>query len=881
MRNPARPESTYRIQFHAEFTFRDAAALVPYLAELGVSHLYASPYLKATPGSTHGYDVIDHCTLNPELGTEEDFEALVTALAANNMSHILDVVPNHVGIATNHNKWWNSVLAEGPDSKYGKFFDIAWDGSPRPELQGKVLLPLLGSPYNDTLEKGELTLSYEEGSFWINYFKRRFPISAETLKASTADAGSVLARMNGKPGDPRSFDEMHALLERQHYRLAYWKNASDEINYRRFFDVNDLAALAMERRDVFEETHALVFRLIAEGKVTGLRIDHPDGLYDPAEYFKRLQDKFRETNPCDAGDDRPLYLLAEKILAYDEELPVDWKIDGTSGYDFLNMTNGLFIDAKNEPAFSRIYDEWLGEKVSGEFETLIYEKKKLMLQIALTSELHMLAHRMDRLAQRYRGWRDFTLKLLMSSLGEVIASFSVYRTYIDGPEVSKTDQMQIERAIEAAIKRNPRVDVSVFHFIRDVLLQRYPDTFSAEDRAAQLAFARKFQQLTSPTTAKGIEDTSFYIYNRFVSLNEVGGDPARFGVSPAQVHSYFAERQKKWPTAMSTLSTHDTKRSEDVRARLNVLSELPDDWESAVARWRRFNQQHKTIVDGMPAPDANDEYLLYQTLLAAWPLESMNPEEYQVFGERIQAYMLKSIREAKTHTIWTSPNQPYHDATEAFVSRLLHSESGGEFLQDFASFRKQIVELGLINSLSQTLLKLTAPGVPDTYQGTELWDFSLVDPDNRRPVDFLLRQKYAKAMPEVAEGTYVATVGKSLKDGRAKLLLICEALRLRRLHPELFAMGEYVPVAVEGDRADQVFCFLRKHAGATVLVAVPRLQSAVRHDSSGWGNTKIIVPSNSSAFKNVFTGTAVELSVGRVDARELFAEFPVYLAISE
>lgn len=863
------PQSTYRIQFHAGFTFTDAKAIVPYLAQLGVTHLYASPYLKARAGSTHGYDVIDPCSLNPELGTQADYDALMAALAKHGMSHILDVVPNHVGIATNDNKWWNETLANGPESEYGKFFDIAWDASPRPELHGKVLLPLLGSPYGEVLDKGELKLTHDEGGFWINYHDRRFPINRQTLFLKAGDEPKpVLIKLNGEPANPRSFDALHELLEKQHYRLAYWKNASEEINYRRFFDVNDLAALAMEREDVFEASHALIFRLIEEGKITGLRLDHPDGLYDPATYFKRLQEKYRDIT----GAKTPLYLLAEKILAVGEPLPKEWAISGTSGYDFLNQVNGLFVDGQNADAFTQIYQNWLGsESTAVEFDELVYKKKKLILTIALASELHMLANRLDRLAQRYRGWRDFTLAILMHALRETIACFDVYRTYIDGPTVSERDQRHVERAIDLAIERNPKVDASVFHFIRDALLQRYPDTFSADDRAAQLAFTGKFQQLTSPTTAKGIEDTSFYIYNRFVSLNEVGGEPTHFGVSVDQLHAYFTERQRDWPYAMSTLSTHDTKRSEDVRARLNVLSELPDDWRDAVHRWRDINARHKTTVDGQLAPDANDEYLIYQTLLGAWPLEPWAAEEYDAFGERVRAYMLKALREAKVHTIWTSPNKPYEEATTHFVTRLLDRTSGGEFLDDFARLRQRVSRLGLVNGLSQSLIKLTAPGMPDTYQGTEMWDFSLVDPDNRRPVDYGIRHERIEQLSRPSE------LSESLDDGRAKLQIHRVALNARRAHPGLFTVGDYVPQKATGQRADNVFAFLRRHEGRTAIVIVPRLIARI---DGQWGDTTISLPTGvNGAWHNAFTEETLTEPTLRVG--ELFARFPVVCLMSQ
>lgn len=883
------PASTYRLQFHAGFTFADATAIVPYLHQLGITHVYASPYLKARAGSTHGYDVIDHCSLNPELGTEADFGAFCDALAKHGMSHILDIVPNHVGVATNDNTWWNEVLANGPDSTYGKFFDIAWDGSPRPELQGKVLLPLLGGLYSDVLEKGEVKLTHDEVGFWVNYYDRRFPVNRKTLPLMDGDdAQPTLDRLNGTPGDARSFDALHELLEKQFYRLACWKSASDEINYRRFFDVNDLAALAMERQDVFQATHALIFKLIEQGKVTGLRLDHPDGLYDPARYFERLQQKYRETVRTGGGaDEKPLYVLAEKILAPDEPLPTEWLIHGTSGYDFLNVVNGLFVDGRNERAFTETYDAFVGGAIPP-YEDLVYEKKKLILTVALASELHMLAHRLDRLAQRYRGWRDFTFAALSDALRETIACFGVYRTYIDGPNLTPRDAAHVNAAIAAAKRRNPKAGEEIFDVIADVLLQIYPEGFTAEDKAAQLAFVGKFQQLTSPTTAKGIEDTTFYIYNRFVSLNEVGGEPSHFGVSPDRVHEYFTDRQTNWPSAMSTLSTHDTKRSEDVRARLNVLSELPDAWRLAVGRWRAINARHKAAVDGKPAPDANDEYLIYQTLVGAWPTEPWTNEEYASFGQRVGAYVLKAMREAKVHTAWTTPNKAYEEAATNFVSKLLDRTTGGEFLDGFAELRKRATAFGVVNSLSQTLLRLTAPGVPDTYQGTELWDLSLVDPDNRRPVDYGRRESALGELLLPSEAVALS-LWHDRADGRAKLYVTATTLRARRRLPQLFSGGAYVPLRAVGERAEHVFAFARVDGNHAAIVVVPRMPVGLTGgdvhrfgDAGLWGDTRLRLPNDvaTGTFRDAFTGRDIASPERSIAIADVLGTFPVAMLVS-
>ncbi|HLL89881.1 MAG TPA: malto-oligosyltrehalose synthase, partial [Tepidisphaeraceae bacterium] len=856
------PGSTYRVQFHKGFTFRDAAAAVPYLAALGVTHLYASPYLKATPGSTHGYDVIDHCQLNPELGTQADFDALLAALRTHGLSHVLDTVPNHVGVATNDNKWWNDVLRRGPASPYAAYFDVAWRGSPRPELHDKVLLPLLGGHCGDVLDKGELKLVREnDGSLAVAYYDRRFPIDLATAEGLDLDATNA---------DPAALD---ALLAKQHYRLSYWKTASDEINYRRFFDVNDLAALSMERPEVFEATHTFTLDLCASGAVAGLRIDHPDGLYDPLAYFLRLQQhyvlqiakavhasdpKYRavswdvvrpqllarlEATDLSAGG-WPLYVVAEKILAPREPLPSDWAVHGTSGYDFLNEVNGLFVDAAAEPKFTALYEQFTGDATP--FHELVYAKKKLILELSLASELQMLARQLDRLAQRDRHSRDFTLNGLRKTLAEIIACFPVYRSYVrdDGSMVPQ-DSQQIQWAVDEAVRRNPKTDASVFHFVRDTLLQRYPTASADHLRADQRRFAGKFQQVTAPVTAKGIEDTAFYIYNRFVSLNEVGGEPSRFGVPPDDVHSYLTTRQRDWPFALSALSTHDTKRSEDVRARLNVLSEIPDEWLACVERWARINERHKTNVGGHAAPDRNEEYLIYQTLLGAWPLDPWSADEHTALIVRVQNYLQKALREAKVHTSWTDPNEPYEAAVKAFVTKLMTQETGGEFLDDFHRLRQRVSRFGLINGLAQTLVKLATPGVPDTYQGTALWDFSLVDPDNRRPVDYATRQSMlatlSAGLRESGDDhrSLARDLSATLPDGRAKLYATARALHARRQYPGLFTTGDYTPLTATGPGAEHLFAFARRHGTATAVAAVPRLPAKLEQ-RGGWADTRLI-----------------------------------------
>jgi (1->4)-alpha-D-glucan 1-alpha-D-glucosylmutase len=906
------PGSTYRVQFHAGFTFRDATAIVPYLRELGITHVYASPYLKARAGSTHGYDVIDHRALNPEVGTQADYDAFRAELKRNGMSHILDTVPNHVGVATNDNAWWNDVLENGPASRFAKYFDISWQGSPRPELHDKVLLPVLGKHYAEALEAGELQLKFENGQVAVYYYDRRFPISPRTVPAELTE--KTVAEFNGAPGDPKSFDRLDKLLMSQSYRLAYWRVAPDEINYRRFFDINDLAALGMERQEVFDSTHELILQWLGAGQLQGLRIDHPDGLYDPAQYFLRLQQAYllavakAERIALDptqalaiarqiAADDPtgwPLYVTVEKILAFGEPLPPDWAVHGTSGYDFLDMVNGLFVASTNQASFDEIYHEQAPDVPP--FEDLVYQKKRLILNTAMASELHMLAHRLDRLAQLDRRSRDYTANGLRIALREVVACFPVYRSYISSEGVGQDDREYVNDAVQKAIARNPSIEPSVFHFIHDMVLLKPSRFFTDRDRSDQLRFARRFQQLTAPATAKGIEDTSFYIYNRLVSLNEVGGDPGHFGIDADALHAYLADRQAKWPYALSPLSTHDTKRCEDVRARINVLSEIPEEWQKRVSAWSRLNAAHRQRVAGADAPDANDEYLLYQTLIGAWPLGPFDAER-NAFVTRIQAYMEKAIREAKLHTSWTNPNADYEKAVKGFVAAIL--APGSEFVRDTAAFQAQVSRLGMLNSLSQTLLRLAAPGVPDTYQGTELWDFSLVDPDNRRPVDYSKRNDTLRGIRQAYESgkdrsAFVAELLQSKDDGRIKLFVTWRALSERQHKPELFASGEYLPARAIGSHTEHVFAFVRRKGSEIAIAIAPRFFSGLiassnqgNHDASIWGDTRLIVPGLASSMQltNVLTGQAIAAHAtaegASISLKEALQDLPIALLVTD
>jgi (1->4)-alpha-D-glucan 1-alpha-D-glucosylmutase len=971
------PEATYRLQFHAGFTFQDARKIVDYLHSLGVTHVYASPYLKARPGSTHGYDIVDHNCLNPEIGTEEEHASFSASLLERGMGQIVDVVPNHMGILGNVNRWWNDVLENGPASPYADYFDIAWQDSPRQELRGRVLLPALGAPYGEVLETQQLQLQLVDGAFSIRYFEHVFPIAprsyahilsqgVEELKSTlpeddvhlleyqsiitaarnlpTRDETDpekraerqrekevikrrltklleespavaelmprLLTRFNGVKGQSASFDLLDELLSAQAYRLSWWRVASNEINYRRFFDVNELAAVTMERQDVFDATHQLLFRLIDEGKVHGLRIDHVDGLYEPRHYLERLQRRhllgvIRRVlgRPEFAGEDHaallqsiepqlpglqrllPLYVVVEKILGTGEQLPDDWGVFGTTGYEFLNAINALFVDVKHVKPFTQVYHDWIGDEIR--FRDLVFQKKTLVLQTALTSELQMLSAQLDRLAQKDRWSRDFTLIGLRQGIRGVIASFPVYRTYLGEGEPRPADRRNITRAIHRARVSFPTISRSLFDFIGNTLLgiPPRPDFESAEYRAEQRHFAGRFQQLTPPVMAKGLEDTVFYVYNRLLSLNEVGGDPERFGAAPRELHRFLQERRDRFPWSLSTSSTHDTKRGEDTRARLNVLSEMPQEWRVHLSRWARHTSAFKAEIDDLAVPDANEEIFLYQTLLGAWPLGEPSPTEFAAFKERIVEYVNKALAEAKEHTSWINPNPVHVEAVQQFVARLLDPQQSPEFHQDFLPFVRYVSRLGLFNSLAQTVLKIASPGVPDVYQGTELWDFSLVDPDNRRPVDYEQRRRLLSDLDRRAavNRTRLADeLVENLEDPRIKLYVLSRLLRFGRAHPYLLTQGDYAPLDAEGEKSEHAFALVRRNTDTTLLIVVPRLIAQLLGEMNPaplgavWGDTALPLPNEApSTWSNLFTGEEHVANTGRLSLRDVFAHFPV------
>ena len=941
---PAIPRATYRVQLNAGFTFRDAAAIVPYLATLGVSHVYCSPYFRARSGSQHGYDVVDHNAFNPEIGERADFEHFVATLRAHGMGHIVDIVPNHVGILGADNERWMDVLENGEASLHAGFFDIDWAPS-NPDRAHKVLVPVLSDPYGTVLERSEFALRFEphSGSFAVFYHSHRLPLDPHTYprildrvaalvanselenirrafaalpdrRSATAEQKAERARQKeahkhrlaqlahanaavaaaleaavhsytGTPGEPASFDALHELLELQAFHLTYWRVAAEDINYRRFFDVNDLAALRVDTEEVFELTHRLVLELIAQGKIDGLRIDHVDGLYDPAGYVHRLQRRIAEVtgNPWP----RALYLVVEKITASFEHLPDDWPVHGETGYHFMNVVNRMLIDSATRTRMDRVYRTVTGESL--EWRNIAYECQQLVLRRSLASELNVATNHLARIARSDRSTRDFTYNNLRHALAEVIACFPVYRTYV-ADSVSDSDRRYIEWAIATARRRQAATEASVFDFVRAALLLELPAATEGELHARR-AFVMKFQQITAPITAKGIEDTAFYRYNRLISLNEVGGEPGNYGGGVAGFHADAEYRARHWPHEMLATSTHDTKRSEDMRARLDVLSEMTTPWRDAVRRWMRINRTRKREIDGAQAPSSNDEYHFYQALLGSWPLQAPDAAGAAAYRERIELYMIKAVREAKVRTSWTEPDPAYEDAVLQFIRSALEPRDTNLFLGDFLEFHRRVARFGLLNSLSQTLCRLTAPGVADTYQGNELWDFSLVDPDNRRPVDYQRRRQLLAELEHRVGSASPRELLESMEDGRCKLLLTWKALQLRREQPELFSGGDYRRLRVHGTRAHHVCAFARRCARQSLIVIAPRLYRRLLEDparlplgSAVWENTLIELPRDErrrQRLRNVLDGATLqpvrqEETTGILVAQAL-AEFPVAL----
>jgi (1->4)-alpha-D-glucan 1-alpha-D-glucosylmutase len=943
------PVSTYRLQFRREFGFRQAEELVPYLDALGISDCYSSPHFMANPGSTHGYDICNHSALNPELGSDDEYRAFCGALRARGLGHLVDVVPNHMAADPRSNPWWRDVLENGPSSPFADYFDIDWDPI-KPELRGKVLLPVLGDQYGRALERGELQVRFEDGALHLAYFDLDLPINPrqapkifaldlprleeelagqpdlrEYLSAVTAlqhlppaserdpariaerqrekevarerlarlagasppirrHIESAVRRTNGTSGDPGSFDILHDLLESQAYRLAYWRTAADEINYRRFFDINELVALRMERQDVFDATHVLVKQLIERGDVTGLRVDHPDGLFDPAAYFDRLQEL--------AGGS--FYVVAEKILALGEGLPENWRVAGTTGYGFLNEVSGLFIDGRQIRKLRRIYTRVTGRTES--FDVVSYRSRLAVMLTAMASELNVLAHALNRLSETDRRTRDFTLNSCRRALREIAACFPVYRVYPSRRGVTRRDRDVVTRAVAEARRRNPLMEDSTFDFLAGMLLPDPAGTTEAPspDDQERQRFAMRVPQFTAPVQAKGIEDTAFYRYHVLVSANDVGGRPAHPNVTPEEFHAANRRRRDHWPYELLATSTHDTKRGEDARARINVLSELPDQWQARVAEWMRVNGRYRTRVEGAWAPERNDEYLFYQSLVGVWPAAAGTETPTDEFVERLATYMEKAIREAKVHTSWTDENPEYGPAVRRFVVGCLTGDTAPRFLETFVPFAWRVAAAGMVNSLAQLVLKIASPGVPDFYQGTELWDLTLVDPDNRRPVDLSLRQTLLQSLSPLIErvergedcADRVGELLRTWQDGAIKLFVTACGLRARRRDPELFLHGRYQSLPIDGPRSDHLVAFARIVDGRTLVVVAPRFTLSLSRDEGPpvgervWESTRVMLPAP-ARFLNVVTGERIEAAEGGLPVGSALATIPVGLLLAD
>lgn len=940
------PSATYRVQLNQDFRFADTVKILDYLHELGISDLYLSPILASRKGSGHGYDVTDPTRINPELGSEEEFAALQSELQNRGMGLLLDTVPNHMA-ASAENPWWMDVLENGAQSAFAAFFDIEWHPHSR-SLDGKILLPVLGRPFGDALDSGEIKLTLQDERFFFQYFDSLFPLTPRSYHAildhrsdhlkerlgedafpyheysgilasfrelSGADrraaetaaerrlrfesardrlkslmaagkevAGFVLENIgdiNGREGDPGSFRFLQRLLAEQNYKLAFWQNLNESINYRRFFTIADLVGVRVEDQLVFEATHGLILRLVSKNPFAGLRVDHIDGLRDPLAYLNKLQERIsseeaqKETSP---------YVLVEKILARHENLPGDWPVSGTTGYDYLNEANALFVEPEGAGRIEEIYSTFIGRKQN--FADVAYQKKKLVMNTLLGVEMRTLGRQLAELAAQDRYARELNREQLIDALIEVTACLPVYRTYIRNMDLPAPATKYIEEALAAARSRAPNVSPACFDFVREVLLILNPPHVLVDQREARLAFVMRWQQFTGPIVAKGLEDTALYVYHPLLSLNEVGGDPDPSDILSLDDFYAFLESRRKWPGSLNASSTHDTKRSEDVRARLNALSEMPSEWSEHLARWAKLNARHKDQVAGHAVPDSNEEYFLYQTLLGVFPLDQ---ESCATLLKRVQEHVLKATREAMVHTRWTRPNQPHEDALLKFVARILSQDDNREFLQHFCQFQKKVAYFGMVNGLSQTLLKIALPGVPDFYQGSELWDLRLVDPDNRGPIDFAKRAAALDSIVNADSGKAPRKFVDNWHDGCVKLYLIWKALRFRRAHDDLFREGEFVTLQSAGANAHNVIAFVRKRGTSWALAAVPRWLSQVPTKASrefNWNDTRLTLPSGSPArWDSVLTGTQLALTnqAGEQHAMvsDLLRDFPVALFHAE
>jgi (1->4)-alpha-D-glucan 1-alpha-D-glucosylmutase len=933
------PLSTYRIQFTPEFGFAAAGEILPYLEGLGISDLYASPIFKARAGSDHGYDVVDHNVPNPQLGSAEEMEALSNGLRSRSMGWLQDIVPNHMAYHSD-NRLLMDVLENGPQSQYINFFDIEWNHHDE-SFKGKLLAPILGGFFGEVLENGEITLEFGEGAFFIRYLQTTFPLRidsyADVLGADLADLrkrmdrkhpdqaklmgvfyalknlpnrdggdgpderddqirfiksmlwelyesnpvihayfDDNIRRFNGTKGTPASFKKLSTLLAQQYYRLAFWRVGVEEVNYRRFFAVNDLISLRVEDKEVFDRVHRMTFRMAAQGMATGFRVDHIDGLYDPQRYLQRL----REGAP-DA------FVVVEKILGAGEPLKPHWPIQGTTGYEFLIAANNLFVMGANADRMDSVYRAFTGLQAS--CGTLANEKKRLLIEKDLYGGLENLVYQLKAIASRFPHATDFTLSGFRQALEEVFVHFPVYRTYINEDGADERDRQVIAWTMEKARVGLPS-HVHEIDFIERMLLAQSSQEYGREEKKFALEFAMRLQQFTSPLMAKGIEDTFLYVFNRLISLNDVGGNPDVFGSTPEELHAFNRQRLAAWPHSLSATATHDTKRGEDARARINAISEFPEEWERKVAEWHGLNRAFKRHRESALVPDRNDEYFLYQTLIGSWPMAedgSRPMAQDGSFRERMREYLVKAVREAKVHTIWLKPDRDYEEGFLEFLDHLLDPDPANPFLASFLPFQRKMAWYGMWNGLSQTLLKIASPGIPDFYQGDELWDLNMVDPDNRRPVDYALR---ARMLTEIREREAADLPGllRDLvarpRDGRIKLFLIYRALKTRTAQPNLFQYGEYLPLSVEGARKDGVFAFARTFGNRWYVTILPRLTAGFVPEGAAplgrglWEDTRIRIPGESPVrWVDAVSGRELRMEGGNLSVGDVLSHFPVAL----
>ena len=928
------PLATYRLQFNPAFGFAEAAGIANYLSKLGITCLYASPIFKARKGSTHGYDIVDPTQLNPELGTADEFEALVEAVEHEGMMWLQDIVPNHMAFDA-QNRILIDVLENGPRSKYFGFFDVEWD-HPYGGIKGRLLAPFLGRFFGECLESGEIYLRYGQEGFTIHYYDFKLPVRIESyatilthrlpalrrklgskypdfikflgilgvlygLRTGSSEKGSserydqisfvkvLLWELYTGNGEIRTFLDrnlrifngeseaqgrkrlLEDLLREQFFRLSFWKVATEEINYRRFFIINELISLRMEDPEVFDHCHTLIFKLIAEGKITGLRVDHVDGLHDPTLYLHSIRAR--------AGE---IYTVVEKILAPDERIPTFWPVAGTTGYDFMNALNGVFCERKNEKAFDRIYARQAG--FTSSYPELVADRKKFIAEKRMAGDVYNLAHLIKNISSRYRQGSDLTLLGLKRAIVLTLAHFPVYRTYLSQEGSRPEDLLYVREAVAKAKAQHPE-QVHELEFIEKLLLREFVQELNTRERNEWLRVVMKFQQLSGPLMAKGLEDTVLYIYNRLISLNEVGGSPNRFGVSLKAFHNFNKERARRHPHTMNATSTHDVKRGEDVRARLNVLSEIPHEWERAVRLWRKLNRKYKQAVNGILVPEPNDEYFLYQTLVGAFPFVESDGRD---FAERIKAYVVKAVREAKMVTSWLKPDEGYENAYLAFVDAILEPTDANPFMKSFLPFQKMVAGYGVWNSLSQALLKITSPGVPDFYQGTELWDLHLVDPDNRGPVDFAARKAILGEILRDNSGhqSFLLELLAARRDGRIKFYVTCAALRARKRLKEVFQQGTYLPLKTGGEFKNHVVAFARRYRKSWAVVVTPRFltrlvtPSEIPIGERVWHDTHLLVRQGMpQSWVNLLTGEMIPTSA-KLLMGDVLEDFPVALLAS-